>query len=167
MSIQSSITQPLSLMGLLATQAPIVKKGSQLGTLKKQLPLLQKASDESFEKLMDTDPTRVEDWELAATEETAKATAEEVVETAKQIRQLQPNKETLARETQAREESNIVSSASEAYRENPQAFRFRKATDAARESQTRKQNEILESMRKTNPEAVAAYEAVYGKGGMR
>lgn len=189
MSIQQSITQPLSLLGILATQHPIIKKGQEIGSTQARLATLQKAQPQikdyynqatTAEEKASIGKARIAGAEKQTAEyqKLAELTGQEKnvenyvtaeVELAKVKDEVSREVGELA-EKEARAEAirQQDEAAAEAYEEERQMENeFNRATRAARESQARKQNEALESMRKTNPEAVAAYETIYGKGGMR
>lgn len=189
MSIQQSITQPLSLLGILATQHPIIKKGQEIGSTQARLATLQKAQPqikdyynkaETAEEKATIGKARIAGAEKQTAEyqKLAELTGKEKnvenyvaaeVELAKTKDKVSREVSELAEE-EVRAEAEELSrrEAAESYEEEKQKENeYNEMTRRAKESLARKQNEALESMRKTNPEAVAAYETIYGKGGMR
>lgn len=175
MSIQQSITQPLSLMGLLATQAPIVKKGEAIASAEKKYQLAKEAANESFNEIERPFHKYDDEETIEARIQVASSSAQAKSEAAAELRKLKPTEKNIKQEVAAIADESYTQSVASNYKEifeeeldkEAQARSEAAMRKKAEEHLAEKRNTMLETMRRTNPEAVAAYETVYGKGGMR
>ena len=90
MSIQSSFTQPLSLVGILATQHPLVKKGVAVGETKKIINASQKTFDNMYYKSVVGASVDMTPSDLEKERELARVASKDLVEAKQKLAELQP-----------------------------------------------------------------------------
>ena len=171
MSIQSSITQPLSLMGLLATQTSIVKEGQAIAKADKRYQLAKEAADTAYNEI-ELSPRKYDDSKsVEARIQVAESSATAKSEAAAELRKLKPTEKNIRQEASAIANEGYTQEQAVAHREEYENMLEKRSEAAMRKKAddhlAEKRDALLETMRRTNPEAVAAYETIYGKGGMR